>query len=129
MSEIRLSKNLLSAADHVCTNAYINDLKAATKDSLIACEALGRIKIEDVYEIGVTDTLLRLQRNARALHYLLSMAADVAGSMKAEVHDIFVARDNYAKEALNKKKEALEAEERYALNKKKNEKNRNKDPE
>ena len=116
----------MTAGDNAATNQYIADIKQMHKQACIASAALQDIEIEDVYNYGCAAELERLQRNAAALHTLLSMAADAAEYVKSGIHAIFEARDQYELDMANKHREALRREEEYKRKQKANAKQQEK---
>lgn len=121
-----LDEALLVAGQSAATNQFIADLE---KMHIQACEAnaaLQDIDIDDVYNLGCTDDLVRLKRNAAALRTLLSMCNDAAVYIKAGIHTIFEARDAAEKEAARKQRELLIREEAYERKRKENAKRRKK---
>ena len=126
--KMTMSDALLTAGDYAATNDCIQKLAELHRQACVASSALQDVEIADVYDYGCVDELVRLKRNAEALHTLLSMCQDAAIFMKAGIHAIFEARDEYEKQMERKRKEALRREEEYRRKQKSNEKQRKKQP-
>ena len=94
----------------VATNTYLVDLEKLIKQADIATAAALSVEKEPIFEIGKLDTLNRLQRNAEALKFVLSIAHDACLNIKEELHSIFEERDKAEKEKLRRQKEALDRE-------------------
>ena len=79
---------LLIAAD-AGTKQYAGEIKRLLATAQKANEQIDRISDTDAQEIGMSDTMERLKRNAAALQTLLSMAADASEYINAEITSIF----------------------------------------
>lgn len=117
---------LLYVEEKVCYNSFINQLRQYEEDAKRASSMINQVEIVDVFDLGVSDTLVKMKRNALALPYLLSLAADASEYMKNGIHIIFEARDNAEKEKEKRRKEALRREHEYKVKKKQNDRYRKK---
>lgn len=120
MKEMTMTEALLMAGEKAATNQYIADIEQLHRQACIADAALQEIELQDVYNIGCVDELVKLKRNAAALRTLLSMCKDAAEYVKVGIHAVFVARDAYDAEQAKRHKDALVREQEYMQKQKEN---------
>lgn len=114
--------DLLMEAGDVAEQKYAEDLHYAQKQALRAKIGLHQINIKDAYRIGMADDLIKLQRNADALEYLLGMAYQVADYMRKGVREICLANDvaelHRTEQAAEIRRKQVESAKKAAENKK-----------
>lgn len=93
MEQKKTFLNLLMEAGDVAEKQYANNLLILHDAAKKAKIGLAEIDIKDARRIDMADEVIRLQRNAAALKYLLSMAYQVANSMSAGLREICLAND------------------------------------
>lgn len=109
----------LDIAGKVCTDAAVGEIELLLQMAKDAADTTyNDIRTEDVAGIDRKDTLVRLQRNAMALRFLLDQARDVALAMRTEIASILSAEINNNDAVRARHKAALERELKRKYNEK-----------
>lgn len=112
MAQTEMIETLVKAGD-AATKAYIAEIELLRKEASKAAMRVNEINSEDVYDLGMVDTLERLKRNTLALSTLLSMSKDAAECISSEIHSICTAYDEREKIYAEKRKELIDREVEY----------------
>lgn len=124
MAEKMTAQEALVNTAMVCTNAKQETLDILIRSASYAIGQADQVGIKDVFEIGMTDKLIRLQRNTVAYKMLLEQAKDAAMCIKDEIHDIITAMDKAETERRKRQAAALAREQAAQRERERNKKKR-----
>lgn len=124
MAEKMTAQEALVNTAMVCTNAKQETLDILIRSASYAIGQADQVGIKDVFEIGMTDKLIRLQRNTVAYKMLLEQAKDAAMCIKDEIRDIITAMDKAETERRKRQAAALAREQAAQRERERNKKKR-----
>lgn len=111
MAEKMTAQDALLNAALVCTETKMSMLDTLIHSAGASIVQADKVTIADVFEIGKTDELIRLQRNMVALKMLLNQAKDATLCIKGEIRDLLKAFEEAETERRRRQQEALAREQ------------------
>lgn len=124
MAEKMTAQDALLNAALVCTETKMSMLDTLIHSAGASIVQADKVTIADVFEIGKTDKLIRLQRNTVAYKMLLEQAKDAAMCIKDEIRDIITAMDKAETERRKRQAAALAREQAAQRERERNKKKR-----
>lgn len=83
------------------------DIHFAVQDASLSITLAHEIDMEEMYNIGASDALVRLRHNTLALKSLLSQAKDAYECIKGNIHTIEAAYEQAEENERKRKEEAI----------------------
>lgn len=83
------------------------DIHFAVQDASLCIKLAHEIDMEEMYNIGASDALVRLHHNTLALKSLLSQAKDAYECIKSNIHTIEAAYEQAEENERKRKEEAI----------------------
>lgn len=83
------------------------DIHFAVQDASLCIKLAHNIDMEEMYNIGASDALVRLRHNTLALKSLLSQAKDAYECIKSNIHTIETAYEQAEENERKRKEEAI----------------------
>lgn len=102
---IKKNKNNISQIKH--SMRFSRDLYHHIQDASLSIILAHDTDMEEMYNIGATDALVRLRHNTLALKSLLSQAKDAYECIKSNIHAIEDAYDRAEENERKRKEEAI----------------------
>lgn len=101
------NKNKINISQIKHLTRFSGDLGFQIPDASLSITLAHEIDMEEMYNIGATDALVRLRHNTLALKSLLSQAKDAYECIKSNIHAIEAAYEQVEENERKRKEEAI----------------------
>lgn len=101
------NKNKINVSEIKLLTQYNGDLGCRIPDASLSITLAHEIDMQEMYNIGATDALVRLRHNTLALKSLLSQAKDAYECIKSNIHAIEAAYEQAEENERKRKEEAI----------------------